>query len=252
MYKRQWSGVEGNFSPDTYIYPEHEVFGRTESRHATMIRRVDDVLKDMIQLLKDLGIDDNTMIVFTSDNGPHNEPGSGNYGNGAQDPAYFMSYGMMDGIKRDCWEGGMRVPAVVRWPGVVPSGISLNASQFQDWMATFADVAGVPVPSRCDGVSLLPTLAGVPERQKTGVIYAEYAYSGSTPNYSDFLQQHRGRGRQQQQIIFVDGFKGIRMGNAAPTTDFEIYDTEKDPQEAANLAASRPDLQEKMLSLIHI
>ena len=239
-------GVEGDFSPDTYIYPEHEVFGRTESRHATMIRRVDDVLKDMIQLLKDLGIDDNTMIVFTSDNGPHNEPGSGNYGNGAQDPAYFMSYGMMDGIKRDCWEGGMRVPAVVRWPGVVPSGISLNASQFQDWMATFADVAGVPVPSRCDGVSLLPTLAGVPERQKTGVIYAEYAYSGSTPNYSDFLQQHRGRGRQQQQIIFVDGFKGIRMGNAAPATDFEIYDTEKDPQEAANLAASRPDLQEKM------
>lgn len=220
-------GGGGGFSPDTYIYPEHEVFGRTESRHATMIRRVDDVLKDMIQLLKDLGIDDNTMIVFTSDNGPHNEPGSGNYGNGAQDPAYFMSYGMMDGIKRDCWEGGMRVPAVVRWPGVVPSGISLNASQFQDWMATFADVAGVPVPSRCDGVSLLPTLAGVPERQKTGVIYAEYAYSGSTPNYSDFLQQHRGRGRQQQQIIFVDGFKGIRMGNAAPTTDFEIYDTEK-------------------------
>ncbi|MZX02687.1 sulfatase-like hydrolase/transferase, partial [Escherichia coli] len=83
-----------DFSPDTYIYPEHEVFGRTGSRHATMIRRVDDVLKDMIQLLKDLGIDDNTMIVFTSDNGPHNEPGSGNYGNGAQDPAYFMSYGM--------------------------------------------------------------------------------------------------------------------------------------------------------------
>ena len=113
-------------------------------------------------------------------------------------------------------------------------------------MATFADVAGVPVPSRCDGVSLLPTLAGVPERQKTGVIYAEYAYSGSTPNYSDFLQQHRGRGRRQQQIIFVDGFKGIRMGNAAPATDFEIYDTEKDPQEAANLAASRLDLQEKM------
>lgn len=83
------------------------------------------------------------------------------------------------------------------------------------------------MPSRCDGVSLLPTLAGVPERQKTGVIYAEYAYSGSTPNYSDFLQQHRGRGRRQQQIIFVDGFKGIRMGNAAPATDFEIYDTEK-------------------------
>lgn len=241
-----WTGVQGDFGPDTYIYPEHAVFGKTESRHATMIRRVDDVLKDMIQLLKELNLDDNTMIVFTSDNGPHNEGGSGNYGNGAQDPQYFMSYGMMDGIKRDCWEGGMRVPAVVRWPGVVSRGISLGASQFHDWMATFADVAGVPVPSRCDGVSLLPTLVGVPERQRTGVIYTEYAYGGSTPGYGDFLQAHRNRGRQQQQIVFADGFKGVRMGNAAPATDFEIYDTEKDPQEASNLASSRPDLQEKM------
>lgn len=241
-----WTGVQGDFGPDTYIYPEHAVFGKTESRHATMIRRVDDVLKDMIQLLKELGLDGNTMIVFTSDNGPHNEGGSGNYGNGAQNPQYFMSYGMMDGIKRDCWEGGMRVPAVVRWPGVIPSGISLNASQFHDWMATFADVAGVPVPSRCDGVSLLPTLVGVPERQRTGVIYTEYAYGGNTPGYSDFLQAHRNRGRQQQQIVFAGGFKGLRMGNAAPATDFEIYDTEKDPQEANNLASSRPDLQEKM------
>lgn len=79
-----WTGVQGDFGPDTYIYPEHTVFGKTESRHATMIRRVDDVLKDMIQLLKELNLDSNTMIVFTSDNGPHNESGSGNYNNGAQ------------------------------------------------------------------------------------------------------------------------------------------------------------------------
>lgn len=242
-----WSGVAGDFGPDTYIYPGHEAFGKTESRHATMIRRVDDVIKDMIQLLKDMGIDDNTMIVFTSDNGPHNEAGSGNYGNGAQNPAYFKSYGMMDGIKRDCWEGGMRVPTVVRWPGKIPSnGVSLHACQFHDWMATFADAAGVPVPTRCDGVSLLPTLAGVPERQRNSVIYTEYAVSGNTPSLGDFLAAHRGKGRSQQQIVFVDGFKGVRMGNANATTDFEIYDTEKDPQEAANLASSRPDLQEKM------
>lgn len=242
-----WSGVVGDFGADTYIYPGHEAFGKTEARHATMIRRVDDVIKDMIQLLKDMGIDDNTMIVFTSDNGPHNEAGSGNYGNGAQNPAYFQSYGMMDGIKRDCWEGGMRVPTVVRWPGkIAANGISLHACQFQDWMATFADVAGMPVPSRCDGISLLPTLVGVPERQKNSVIYTEYAVSGSTPSYADFLTAHRGRGHAQQQIVFADGFKGVRMGNASPTTDFEIYDTEKDPQEAVNLASSRPDLQEKM------
>ena len=238
--------VEGDFSPDTYIYPEHEVFGRTESRHATMIRRVDDVLKDMIQLLKDLGIDDNTMIVFTSDNGPHNEPGSGNYGNGAQDPAYFMSYGMMDGIKRDCWEGGMRVPAVVRWPGVVPSGISLNASQFQDWMATFADVAGVPVPSRCDGVSLLPTLTGHADQQKPGIVYAEYNFAGKTPEYKDFLGEHKGAQRGQQQIVFVDGLKGLRMGVKDADKDFMIFDTLNDPQESKDLASSKPELQARM------
>lgn len=241
------TGERTTFKIDGYVYPEHRQFGVTEGRHATMIRRVDDVIKDMIQLLKDLNIDDNTMIVFTSDNGPHNEAGAGNHTNGAQDPAYFKSYGMMDGIKRDCWEGGMRVPALVRWPGkIAANGISLNASQFHDWMATFADAAGVPSPSRCDGVSLLPTLAGVPERQRNSFIYAEYAVGSNTPSYGDFLNAHKGRSRAQQQIVFADGFKGIRMGNANAATDFEIYDTEKDPQEADNLAPSRPDLQKKM------
>ena len=240
------TGETTTFKIDGYVYPEHKQFGTTEGRHATMIRRVDDVIKDMIQLLKDLNIDDNTMIVFTSDNGPHNESGSGNHTNGTQDPSYFKSYGMMDGIKRDCWEGGMRVPTLVRWPGkIAANGISLNASQFHDWMATFADAAGVPVPSRCDGVSLLPTLAGVPERQRHSVIYAEYN-GGSGKFFKDFLEEHRGKANGQQQIVFVDGFKGVRMSGAASTTDFEIYDTEKDPQEASNLASSRPDLQEKM------
>lgn len=181
-----------------------------------MIRRVDDVLKDMIQLLKDLGIDDNTMIVFTSDNGPHNEPGSGNYGNGAQDPAYFMSYGMMDGIKRDCWEGGMRVPAVVRWPGVVPSGISLNASQFQDWMATFADVAGVPVPSRCDGVSLLPTLAGVPERQKRALFMRNMPIAGALRITAISSSNTGGEGGSSSRLYLWTASRGFGWGMPPP------------------------------------
>lgn len=86
-----------------------------------MIRRVDDVVADLIHLLKDLKIDNNTMIVFTSDNGPHNEGGADmKHQHGAQNPQFFKSYGMMDGIKRDCWEGGMRVPTLVRWPAAFP------------------------------------------------------------------------------------------------------------------------------------
>lgn len=247
------AGVEGTFSKDAYIHPDNEGINdtsanQTEKRHATMIRRVDDVMGDLIQTLKDLGIDNNTMIVFTSDNGPHNENGSdGKHQHGSQNPAFFQSYGMMDGIKRDCWEGGMRVPTLVRWPGAIPAnGISLNACQFHDWMATFADAAGVAVPARCDGVSLLPTLAGVPERQRESLIYTEYNYGGGGASYQDFLPQHKGSPRGLQQVVFVDGLKGVRFNISGTDQDFQIYDTEKDPQEASNLASSRPDLQAKM------
>lgn len=247
------AGVEGGFSKDAYIHPDNEGINdnsthRTEKRHATMIRRVDDVMGDLIQTLKELGIDNDTMIVFTSDNGPHNESGSdGNHQRGAQNPVFFQSYGMMDGIKRDCWEGGMRVPTLVRWPGAIPAnGISLNACQFHDWMATFADAAGVAVPARCDGVSLLPTLAGVPERQKESLIYAEYNHGGSGASYQDYLPQHKNSPRGLQQVVFVDGLKGVRFNVTGTDQDFQIYDTKNDPQEGNNLASSRPDLQVKM------
>ena len=109
---------------DTYIYPDNSRFpNEVAKRHSTMIRRVDDVVADLIHLLKDLKIDNNTMIVFTSDNGPHNEGGADmKHQHGAQNPQFFKSYGMMDGIKRDCWEGGMRVPTLVRWPARIPKG----------------------------------------------------------------------------------------------------------------------------------
>lgn len=234
---------------DTYIHPDNSRFPNdVAQRHSTMIRRVDDVIADLIRLLKDLKIDDNTMIVFTSDNGPHNEGGADpNHKHGAQNPQFFKSYGMMDGIKRDCWEGGMRVPAVVRWPARIPKGqISLQPGQFQDWLATMADAAGVPVPARSDGVSLLPTLTGHPDQQKPGIVYTEYNYGGKTPGYNDFLDAHKGAERGQQQIIFMDGMKGLRMGVKDADKDFMIFDTLNDPQESKDLASSKPELQARM------
>ena len=178
---------------DTYIYPDNARFpNEVAKRHSTMIRRVDDAVADLIHLLKDLKIDNDTMIVFTSDNGPHNEGGADpKHRHGAQNPQFFKSYGMMDGIKRDCWEGGMRVPTLVRWPARIPKGqISLQPGQFHDWLATLADAAGVPVPARSDGVSLLPTLTGHADQQKPGIIYSEYNVGGKTPGYKDFLGEH--------------------------------------------------------------
>lgn len=234
---------------DTYIYPDNAHFPNdVAKRHSTMIRRVDDVVADLIRLLKDLKIDDNTMIVFTSDNGPHNEGGADTkHWHGAQNPQFFKSYGMMDGIKRDCWEGGMRVPALVRWPARIPKGqISLQTGQFHDWLATLADAAGVPVPARSDGVSLLPTLTGHPDQQKPGIIYSEYNHAGKTPGYKDFLDGHKGAERGQQQIIFMDGLKGLRMGMKDADKDFMIFDTLNDPQESKDLASSKPELQARM------
>lgn len=240
-------------APDSYIHPDNKDFSTDAARrHSTMIRRVDDAMADIFKLLKDLKIDDNTLVVFTSDNGPHNEPGNDAAKTSffpaaapAQDPSFFKSYGMMDGIKRDCFEGGMRVPAIVRWPKfIAKKRQSTSPSQFQDWMATFADAAGVEIPSRSDGVSLLPTLTGA-GTQFPGQIYCEYSVTGTSAGYGDFLAEHRGRSRTNQLVVYVNGFKGIARNlneNSKMSGDgavkFEIYDTLKDPQEAKNLAGT--------------
>jgi len=210
------------------------------------VRRIDDCVGDIVQTLQDLSIDDETLIVFTSDNGPASEaytPGVSYAAN------QFDSFGPFDGIKRDTWEGGLREPTLVRWPGTVPAGpVSDSASQFHDWMATFADVAGSTVPARSDGVSLLPTLTGIGQ-QREGIVYVEYEVSGSTPSYSEFHPSHRGRTRGEMQVIHVDGYKGIRVGIGSHATPFEIFDVGADPQETTDLVGSSPyfdELQERM------
>lgn len=234
---------------DTYIHPDNAGFtSEAARRHATMIRRVDDALADLIHLLKDLKIDDHTMIVFTSDNGPHHEGGADpGRRHPSQDPMFFKSYGMMDGTKRDVLEGGMRVPALVRWPARIPKGrISLHASQFHDWMATLADAGGAPVPARSDGVSLMPMLTGHEAEQRPGVIYAEYQVAGKTPGYRDFLDEHKGAERGQQQLVVVDGMKGMRRGVKDAHAEFMIFDTLRDPQEQKNLAEEHTGLAARM------
>lgn len=257
----QWLGNPGKMintaNPqkwDTFIappYAKQKDWPESARRHATMITRVDQAVGDLMQLLKDLHIDDRTMIVFLSDNGPHDEPGAVSAIPGhptpKQDPSFFQSYGIFDGIKRDCLEGGMRVPALVRYPGVVkPRTVTLSLGQFQDWMATFADLAQVSVPMRSDGVSMMPLLRGQSKTQNNGIVYSEFFYRGTTPSFKDFAPSHINRQRGQMQIVFVDGFKGLRYNALNADTPFEIYDTAKDPGERNNLASSHPELQEKM------
>lgn len=250
----QWLGEDGRMintaegEIDSYRYDEHTGKGWTdvEERFATMVKRIDDCVGDLLQTLKDLGIDDNTLVVLSSDNGPHSEAylAKGNYA-----PTSFQSYGPFDGIKRDTWEGGIRVPTLAWWPSKIPAGtIDTSPSQFHDWMATMADVAGQPSPAVCDGVSLIPTITRAGDRD-TSTVYVEYAQNGTTPKYDDFEARKRGLRRRQMQVIMMDGYKGIRLDIKNAQTPFGIYDLRQDPSELNDLAGSSPEmekLQEKM------
>ena len=114
-------------------------------RQATSVRRIDDAVADLRQLLVDLRLAENTLIVFTSDNGPERESMLG----GPFSPEFFESFGPFDGIKRDLWEGGLRVPTIACWPARIPAGLVVARPSAQwDWLPTFADVAGLPAPAR--------------------------------------------------------------------------------------------------------
>lgn len=207
-----------------------------QKRYANLVRRIDDTVGDLLQTLDDLGIADNTLVIFTSDNGPSKE----SYLPDEYAPTFFRGFGPFDGIKRDTLEGGVREPTLARWPAKIPGGrVDTTPSGHWDWMATFADVAGVAIPAASDGVSLVGSMSGAAARPAS-TIYTEYWNGGPTPKYEAFLPKHRGRARKQMQAVHLDGYKGLRYNVQSAADDFEIYNLNNDPQESNNLA-KRPD-----------
>lgn len=215
-----------------------------EKRHANGVRRIDDAVGDVLRFLKELKIDDNTLVVFTSDNGPSEE----SYLNAPHRPGFFQSYGPFDGIKRDTWEAGVRTPTLVRWPAGIAAGrTDAQPSGQWDWLATFSELAGLPAPASSDGVSLAPALSGRGAR-RPGVLYIEYVNGENTPKIPEFTPAHQGRKRGQMQVVHLGGYKGVRYDIKSADDDFEIYDLSKDPREADNLARNGglPELQTAM------
>jgi len=124
-----------------------------------MMENLDDEVGEILSLLSELGIDDNTLVMFSSDNGAHKE--------GGHDPNFWNSTGNLRGHKRDMHEGGIRAPMLARWPDVVPAGETTDhICAFQDILPTLAELIGRPVPKKRDGISFLPTLRGNTEQQK--------------------------------------------------------------------------------------
>jgi hypothetical protein len=204
-----------------------------QKRYANDVRRIDFCVGDVLQLLKDLKLEDNTLVIFSSDNGPSiesylpHEPYA---------PTFFRGFGPFDGIKRDTWEAGMREPTLARWPGVIPAGRTDAVPSGQwDWMNTFASLAGLPALAASDGVTLLPALTGT-GTQRPSDLYIEYFQQSRTPDFGAFVPAHRGRLRNQMQAVYLNGYKGVRYNVKSADDNFEIYDLARDPQESNNLA----------------
>lgn len=194
--------------------------------YAAMVSKLDQYVGQVMEKLKVAGIEKNTLLIFTSDNGPHRE--------GGNDPAYFNSSGGFRGIKRDLYEGGIRTPMIAYWPGVIKGGkVSGMTGAFWDFMPTFAAIAGMPAPPHTDGISLLPTLSGKGRQMQHQFLYWEF---------------HENGGRQ---AVRMGKWKGIRLNVINnPLTPLQLYDLEADPGETKDLAAGNPAIVEKIRKIM--
>lgn len=193
---------------------------------AAMVTLLDDQVGEIVAKLKELGIDDNTLIIFSSDNGPHKEGGA--------DPDYFDSNGPFKGYKRDLYEGGIRVPMIARWPGKVKASSSTDhASAFWDFLPTVTEIIGADNPGNIDGISYLPGLLGKDGQKEHDYLYWEF---------------HERNGRQ---AILQGDWKLIRYNVFTPEkTTTELYNLAKDPGEENNVAEQNPKITRKLLTLL--
>jgi arylsulfatase A-like enzyme len=208
----------GQEIPDLGPYADRD-WEQAAKAHAATITRLDADVGRLFALLKKLGIDQDTLVVFSSDNGAHKE--------GGFDPAFFDVSGPLQGIKRSLHDGGIRVPTIMRWPGKIAPGGEVNTPLwFADILPTFAELAGAAefVPSGLDGVSFAKPLQGM-----------RIAWPGNRTLYWEF---HEGG---FSQALLIDGkWKAIRLKR--PQAPIAIYDLDNDIGEKIDLAGSQPAL----------
>jgi arylsulfatase A-like enzyme len=185
---------------------------------AAMVTRLDLHVGQIMQLLDELGLADNTLIIFTSDNGPHKEGGA--------DPEFFNSSAGFRGTKRDLYEGGIRVPMIAYWPGRIAAGTRTDhISAFWDVMPTFAGIARTTSPDDIDGISFLPTLLGQEGQQEHEYLYWEF---------------HEWGGRQ---AVRKGDWKLVKLNVLRPDiATYELYDLSKDPFERNEISGEYPEV----------
>jgi len=205
-------------------------YGSQPESHAAFVAMIDYLdmqVGEIVAKLKELGIYENTLIVFTSDNGPHSEGGA--------DPDYFNSNGPLKGYKRDLYEGGIRVPMIAVWDGKIAAGRETDhPSAFWDVYPTFTEITGAKTPDNIDGISFLPTLLGNDEEQKKH----EYLY----------WEFHELGGRK---ALRKGDWKLVQYNVFDPEkTTTELYNLASDLSEENNVAEQQPEIVKELSDII--
>ncbi|MEM7395902.1 MAG: sulfatase-like hydrolase/transferase [Verrucomicrobiota bacterium] len=227
--------------PEEYVKPFRKPFEKYENvigryrpplvknpvaAFAGMMTKLDEDVGKVLDLLKALEIDEKTLVIFTSDNGPHKE--------GGHRPEVFDSNGPLRGLKRSVTEGGIRVPMLAWWPGTVEAGAqSDHISAFWDVLPTFCDMAGIKTPEDLDGISYLPALTGKGEQKKHDYLYWAFYEQGG------------------KRAIRMGPWKMVQLHlKKKPNSPMELYNLDEDIGEEKNVAEAHPEILKRMKEII--
>lgn len=204
-------------------------YGTQNEAHAAfaaMVNLLDKQVGEVLEKLRDLGLDKNTLVIFSSDNGPHLEAGA--------DPDYFDSNGPLKGYKRDLYEGGIREPMIAWWPGKINEGsVNQHISAFWDVFPTLAEITGQPLPENVDGISFLPSLLNKGNQKEHEYLYWEF---------------HEKGGRQ---AVRKGNWKLVRYNILVPGHEtIELFNLSTDLGEEHNIATENPDVLNELLAII--
>jgi arylsulfatase A-like enzyme len=212
---------DGMEVPDEGPYAGRD-WPKQDRKFAAVVHRLDSDVGKIVETIKKAGIEENTLVLFASDNGAHRE--------GGNRPEFFQSSGPLRGIKRDLYDGGIRTPFIARWSGTIkPGQVSDAVFAFWDFLPTCAELAGTKAPRGIDGISIVPALKGQP-LPKREYLYWEFHEKGF------------------HQAVRIDNWKGVRK--ASRQNPMELYDIVKDPGETKNVAAENAAVVKRIAAIM--
>lgn len=196
-----------------------------KAMYAAMVTRLDNYVGEIIDELKKQGVYENTLIIFTSDNGPHKEGGNA--------PDFFNSNGVFRGYKRDLYDGGIKVPTIASWQGYIPQGEQSDFTYaFWDYLPTFAEILGTEIEHEIDGISILPTLLDKEGQQEHDYFYFEF-------------QEMGGR-----QAVVKGNWKLLHQNIRGDNPTFELYNLASDPSENHNVIELFPEIENELKQIM--